>query len=117
MRSLLRRLLVLLVALAFIAGGVGGFAAPVVVAADPCAQEHTDGHHHSGKTPSKPAHKQDSSRACQQCCIGICVSVPNIPASITFVPVAVTAIVFLDTARFGGGRSIKPEHGPPRLLA
>ena len=58
MRSLLRRLLVMLVALAFIVGGVGGFAAPVVVAAERCTQEHTDTHHHSGKTPANPAHKK-----------------------------------------------------------
>ena len=107
----------MLVALAFIVGGVGGFAAPVVVAAERCTQEHTDTHHHSGKTPANPAHKKDSTRTCQQCCFGICVSVPNIPASIAFVPVAVTSIVFWDSARLIGGRSIKPEHGPPRPLA
>jgi hypothetical protein len=28
-----------------------------------------------------------------------------------------TRVVYWDTARFGIGRSIKPEHGPPRLLA
>jgi hypothetical protein len=116
MRSLLRRLFVMLVALAFIAGGVGGFAAPSVAAADPCTQEHMPGHDHSGQTPTK-SQGQDTARICQQCCLGICVSVPNIPAAVTISPVAVTSIVFWDTTRSGGGRSIKPEHGPPRLLA
>lgn len=117
MRFLLRRLVILLVALAFIAGGAGGFAVPIAAAADPCMDEPASGQtHHSQKLPTKPG-KQDSTRTCQQCCFGICVSVPNFQTTMIIEPVAVTSIAYWDTARFGIGRSIKPEHGPPRLFA
>lgn len=117
MRSLLRRLVVLLVALAFIAGGVGGVTASLATAAEPCMQEHADGHGHAGQNPAPTPQKQDSTRSCQQCCLGICVSVPKLQIATIIEPVAVTSIVYWDTARFGIGRSIKPEHGPPRLFA
>ena len=117
MRSLLRRMVVLLVALAFIAGGVSGVAVPVALAAEPCMQEHAEGHGHAGQKPPPTPQKQDSTRTCQQCCLGICVSVPNVPTAMTIAPVAVTSIAYWDTARFGIGRSIKPQHGPPRLFA
>jgi hypothetical protein len=121
MQPLWRRLIVLLVAFAFIAGGVAGAAMPTAIAAEPCMQghahaEHQAGHHQHGK---KPDHDKNSRQgACIQCCcVGICASVPDVTGALTSEPVTMTRVVYWDTARFGIGRSIKPEHGPPRLLA
>jgi hypothetical protein len=109
----------LLVAFAFIAGGVIGAAAPNAIAAEPCAQDHhhadhPGGDHQHGKTTDH----DKNSRACLQCCcVGICASVPDVTGALTSEPVTMVPVVYWDTARFGLGRSIKPEHGPPRPLA
>ena len=113
-------MLVLLVAFAFIAGGVIGAAAPNAIAAEPCTQghghaDHQAGDHQHGKTSD---HKNSRQGACIQCCcVGICASVPNVTGALSSEPVTMTRVVYWDTARFGIGRSIKPEHGPPRTLA
>jgi hypothetical protein len=49
--------------------------------------------------------------------MGICGAVPNLAGALTSEPVLMTQVIYWDTARFGLGRSIKPEHGPPRPLA
>ena len=121
MQPLWRRLLTLLVALAFIAGGVLGAAAPIAMAAEPCAETHG----HAGAQPAEHQHgkkanhdKSSSKGACLQCCcVGICTPVPNVTGALTSEPVTVTLVTYWDTARFGAGRSIRPEHGPPRPLA
>lgn len=121
MQPLWRRLVVLLVACAFIAGGVIGAAAPNAIAAEPCSQGHDHADHQAGHHEhDKKADHDNSSRrgACIQCCcIGICASVPDVTGALTSEPVLMTRVVYWDTARFGLGRSIKPEHGPPRPLA
>ena len=48
MQPLLRRLVVLLVALAFLAGGVIGAAVPNAAAAEPCTQGHGHADHQAG---------------------------------------------------------------------
>ncbi len=119
MRLFLRRLIVLLVALAFIDGGVARAAALVPPAAEPCSHEHGDMPGHSGHMPASTGHQQDrGSRACLQCCcLGICASVPSLPAALTVAPVVVASVVYWDTSRTATGRSIAPEPGPPRPLA
>jgi hypothetical protein len=121
MQLLWRRFVVLLVAFAFIAGGVIGAAAPSAVAAEPCTQghghaDHQAGHHQHGK---KPDHDKSSRQgACIQCCcVGICAAIPDVTGALANEPIVMTRVVYRDTARFAVGRSIKPEHGPPRLLA
>src|SRR3954451_8401109 len=118
MQPLWRRLGVLLVAFAFIAGGVIGAAAPNAIAAEPCTQEqgHADAqgsHHQHGK---KPDHDKNSRQgACIQCCcVGICASIPDVTGALSSEPVTMSRVVYWDTARLTIGRSIKPEHGPPR---
>src|SRR5918911_876066 len=121
MQPLWRRLIALLVAFAFIAGGVAGAAMPATIAAEPCMQGHGHadyeaGHHQHGK---KPDHDKNSRQgACIQCCcVGICAAIPDVTGTLTSEPVTMTRVVYPDTARFAIGRSIKPEHGPPRPLA
>jgi hypothetical protein len=79
-------------------------------------QENAGGHDHHGQKPPAKPQKQDSTANCQQCCLGICVSTPDLPTVTTITPVAVTMVAYWDAARFSDGRAIKPEHGPPRLL-
>ena len=121
MQPLWRRLFVLFVAFALIAGGVIGVAMPNAVAAEPCAQGHGHADHQAGgHEQGKKSDYDKNSRqgACIQCCcVGICASVPNLTGALTSEPVTMTLITYWDTARFGIGRSIKPAHGPPRPLA
>ena len=121
MQPLWRQLLVLLVAFVFIAGGVIEAAAPNASAAEPCAQGHGHADHQAGdhQHNNKADHDKNSRQgACIQCCcVGICASVPDVTGVLTSEPVTMTVVVYWDTARFGIGRSIKPEHGPPRPLA
>ena len=122
MQPFWRRLLVLFVAFAFITGGVIGAAAPTAIAAEPCAEghghaaDHQAGTHEHGK---KTDHDKNSRQgACIQCCcVGICASIPDVTGALSSEPVTMTRVVYWDTARFGIGRSIKPEHGPPKPLA
>lgn len=121
MQPFWRWLAALFVAFAFIAGGVIGAVAPNAIAAEPCAQgrshaAYRTGHHQHG---TKTDHDKNSPQgACIQCCcIGICASVPDVSGALTSEPVTMTPVVYWDTARFGNGRSIEPEHGPPRPLA
>ena len=121
MQLLWRRLIVLLVAFAFIAGGVAGAAAPNAIAAEPCTEshghaDHQADHHQHGKTSD---HDKDSRQgACISCCcIGVCASLPDVTGALTSEPVTMSRVVYWDTARFGIGRSITPEPGPPRPLA
>ena len=108
-------------AIAFIVGGVLGAAAPIAMAAEPCREGHGYADHQAGQhQQSKKAEHDKSSRqgACFQCCcVGICTPVPNVTGALTSEPVTVTLATYWDTARFGAGRSIRPEHGPPRPLA
>ena len=121
MQPLWRRLAILLVALAFIAGGVLGAAVPIAIAAEPCTEGHGHADHEAGGHPQnkKSGHDKSSRQgACVQCCcVGICVPVPDVTGALTSEPVTVTLVTYWDTARLGAGRSIKPEHGPPRPLA
>ena len=121
MQPLRRRLAILLVALAFIVGSVFGVAVPHAAAAEPCTQRHGHADQHAGEHEhgTKSGHHKNSGQgACLQCCcVGICASVPNVTGALTSEPVMMALIVYWDTARFGIGRSIKPEHGPPRPLA
>ena len=121
MQPLWRRLVILLVAFAFIAGGVIGAAAPIAIAAEPCTEGHGHADHQAGdhQHGKKPDHDKNSRQgACIQCCcVGICASIPDVTGALTSEPVTMTRVVYWDTARFGSGRSIKPEHGPPRPLA
>ena len=120
MRSLLRRLVVLLAALAFVTGSAIGVATPTT-AAEPCPPEHGDMHGHSGGHQpghgGQHRHDSDPRAALQCCCVGICVSVPNLPVALTIAPVSVMPVAYWDTTRFSVGRSITPEPGPPRPLA
>jgi hypothetical protein len=118
MHLLLRRLVVLLVALAFISGGVAGAATPVPAAAEPCPHEHGGMPRHTGDMPGSAQHQQDhGSRACLQCCcLGTCVSVPNLSTALIIAPVIVTSVVYWDSSRTAAGRSFRPNRGPPRPL-
>ena len=120
MQPLWRRLVVLLVTLALISGGAIGIAVPNAGAAERCTQEygHAD-HHPAGHQHGKKSdHQNSGTRALLQCCcVGICGSLPDLPMSLSSEPVIVTLVAYWDTARFGIGRTIKPEHGPPRPLA
>src|SRR5688572_3531792 len=103
MQLLWRRLLTLVVALAFIIGGVAGAAVPPAIAAEPCAEGHGHADHQAGGPQNKKADHDKSSRqgACLQCCcVGICAPVPNLTGALTSEPVSVTRITYWDTARF-----------------
>lgn len=117
MQPLLRRLVVLLVALAFLAGGVIGAAVPNAAAAEPCTQGHGHADHQAGEHEhgKKSDHDKNSHQsACIQCCcVGICASAPNLAGALTSEPIIMALITYWDAARFGIGRPIKPEHGPP----
>ena len=121
MQRLWRRLLTLLVVLAFVVGGVVGAAAPIAIAAEPCAEGHGHADHQAGgHQQSKRSDHDKSSRqsACIQCCcIGICAAVPDVTGALSSEPATVTPVTYWDTAQLGAGRGIKPEHGPPRPLA
>jgi hypothetical protein len=121
MQPLWRRLFVLFVAFALISGGVIGAAVPNAVAAEPCAQGHGHADHQAGQHEhgKKSDHDKNSRQdACIQCCcVGICASVPTVTGALTIEPVMMMLVVYWDTAHLGDGRSIKPEHGPPRPLA
>jgi len=121
MQPLWRRLVILLVAFAFIAGGVIGAAAPFAIAAEPCTESHGHAGHQAGdhQHGKKTDHDKNSRQgACIQCCcVGICASIPDVTGALTSEPVRMTRVVYWDIARFSSGRSIKPEHGPPRPLA
>jgi hypothetical protein len=121
MQPLWRRLVTLLIAFAFIAGGVAGASMPNAIAAEPCSQGHghadQQGGHHSHGTKTDHDKSSRASACLQSCCVGICGSVPHVTGALTSEPVLMTRVVYWDTARFGLGRSIKPEHGPPRPLA
>jgi hypothetical protein len=120
MQPLWRQFLLLWVAFAFILGGVVAAAMPIAIAAEPCApdQGHA-GHHHDDKKKSdhNKSRHQSQSACIQCCCVGICASIPNPTGALTSESVAMTRVVYWDGTRFSGGRSIKPEHGPPRPLA
>ena len=121
MQPLWRRLFVLFVAFALIAGSVIGVAMPNAVAAEPCTQGHGHADHQAGEHEhgKKSDHDKNSrqSDCIQCCCVGICASVPTVTGALTIEPVMMMLVVYWDTARLGDGRSIKPEHGPPRPLA
>ena len=120
MQLLWRRFVVLLVAFAFIAGGVIGAAAPNAIAAEPCAEGHSHANDQAGdhQHGNKADHKSSRQGACIQCCcIGICAAIPDVTGALANEPVVMTRVVYRDTARVAIGRSIKPEHGPPRPLA
>jgi hypothetical protein len=120
MQPLWRRLVVLFVALAFITGGVVGVTVPHAAAGQPCTEGHGQADHHAGghQHGKKPPQQNSGQRACLQCCcVGICASVPNLPTALTSERLTMTLVAYWDTARLGVGRSVKPEHGPPRPLA
>ena len=115
MQPFWRRITALLVALAFLAGGVLGVAATPVAAAEPCPHEYG---HESGHQQHQ--HKQDSGAAlCLSCCgLGVCVSVPNLPIVLNVAPAAaVSAVIYWGKSGTFAGLSVAPDPGPPKPIA
>lgn len=120
MLQLARRLLLLMAALAFLAGAPLALAVPPVLAAEPCPHEHQaigGAAYHEHQHPQKQQHDH-SAAGCLCCCIGACVGIPDLAHySVTVAPLATAAVVYGDTADRLAGRSIRPEPAPPRTNA
>jgi hypothetical protein len=116
MRRLAAKFLLLLGALAFLAGAPVAYAvAPPTVAGQPCPHEHE----HMPGTPHKHQHRHDhGAAACLCCCLGTCMGIPDLPprqmADAVF---TASAIVYWETGTRLASRSIPPDPAPPRPSA
>src|SRR6267378_3113634 len=116
MRRLATKFLLLLGALAFLAGAPVAYAvAPPAVVGQPCPHEHE----HMPGTPHKHQHHHDhGAAACLCCCLGTCMGIPDLPprqmAAAVF---TASAIVYWETGTRLASRSIPPDPGPPRPSA
>ena len=104
-----RYFLLILCALALVAGSTASFAASVSAAA-PCAHEQD----HAGHSAPQP-HKHEGS-GCLSCCLGACVAVPDLPprASVGAAPFVAMPIRYWEADLSLPSRSIAPDLGPPR---
>jgi hypothetical protein len=115
MRRLATQFLLLLGALAFLAGAPVAYAVtPPGVAGEPCPHEHE---HMPG--PAQPKHHHDhGAAACLCCCLGACMGIPDLPpremAAAVF---TASTIVYWDNGTPLGGRTIRPDPAPPRPKA
>ena len=115
MLQLVRKILLMVCALALVAAGTISFSAAAASAGAPCAHEHAAGteSHHSG-VPS--SHHDHHGAACLACCLGACTALPGLPPRVTIAPAlfAATPIAYWEAAETLASRSIAPGHGPPR---
>ncbi len=121
MRVLVHRLVLVLAALALVAGAPLALAVPPALAAEPCPHEHqhamTGEAHHQHQVPQKQHHDHGAAR-CLCCCIGACVGLPDLARiSVVATPLAEVSVVYSETATPLAGRSLRPEPAPPRPSA
>lgn len=115
MQPLWRQMMTILVALAFILGGVLGVAVPSASAAEPCPHEYGyDADHHR-----QHQHPGSGAAGCLSCCcFGVCVSVSNLPIALNVAPVAaVSAVIYGGPSVFWDGLSVAPDPEPPKPIA
>jgi hypothetical protein len=108
-------MITVLVAVAFLSGGALGFAVPRASAAEPCPHEYgRDADHHK-----QHQHPDSGAAGCLSCCcLGVCVTVQNIPMALNAEPAAaVSAVSYWGTSVLLDGRSIAPDPGPPKPIA
>src|SRR5207249_897700 len=108
MRRLATQFLLLLGALAFLAGAPVAYAvAPPALAGEPCPDEHD----HMPGAPHKHHHDHGAA-ACLCCCLGACMGIPGLPppqmAAAVF---TASTIVYWENGRRLASRSIPPEIG------
>jgi hypothetical protein len=114
MRRLATQFLLLLGALAFLAGAPVAYAVtPPALAGEPCPHEHK---HMPGPTPQKHQHPHDhGAAACLCCCLGACMGIPGLPPPQMAAAVFMTStIVYWESGTRRAGRSIPPDPAPPR---
>jgi hypothetical protein len=113
MRRRATKFLLLLGALAFLAGAPVAYAVgPPSMAGEPCPHEHQ----HMPGTPHKHQHHNDpGAAACLCCCLGACMGTPDVPprqmAAAVF---TASTIVYWETGTRLASRSIPPDPAPPR---
>jgi hypothetical protein len=109
MRAAARRIVVALIALAFLLGGVGQPHA--AIAAIPGVGESHHEHHHGDGQKHRPG---DPGQICA-CCVAMS-GLPVVPATEAAASAAET-IVFSADRSLPAGRSIVPDPTPPRSIA
>lgn len=111
MRSFIRRLCQLLVALAFLGGTIG---VAFAFGAEPCTpHEHAAGHRHDGHH-----HDHDTSQlGCISClCCAVVPTLTGTP-SVIATPLQIAYVVYSDELAIMASRSVAPEPTPPRSIA
>jgi hypothetical protein len=121
-RILLRRVLVIVISLAFVGAGAVASASAVPMTGQPCPHEHGMTHEHAmahGDHQPKQQPDDHSPAGCLSCCLAACIAVPNLPpASVTAgVPISVTLIVYRRATPTLTGLSVVPDPAPPRPVA
>jgi hypothetical protein len=113
MRDYVRRLLLIVCALALVGGSALGFAIAPAQAAAPCAHEHNQG-------PGNASHHHDhGAPGCLLCCLGACAAIPDLPPRpvLSEAPVTVVAVIYWEFGTALAGRSIAPDPAPPKSIA
>ena len=112
MLRFVRRLLLIVCALALVAGSTISFAASPASANEPCADQH---HHGVGSQ-----HSDHHPNGCLSCCsLGSCVAFPSLPPRTLAENVRFNAmpVMYWDAAVPLSGRSVTPEPTPPKLAS
>lgn len=111
MRPIIRRLCMLVLALAFLAGTIGvafAFGSEPCDAAIHAAQPGHEGHHHDHDT---------SKLSCISClCCAVISTLPGAPVAAA-APQEITYVVYRDDISLMAGRSVAPDPTPPRSIA
>jgi hypothetical protein len=112
MRGFVRRLLLIVTALALVSGSVVAVAAPPAGAEQSCAH---------GDDQGSPQHHRDRAdgTGCLVCCLAACVGVPSMPSQplLSVAPIAAVRISYWFGHRALAGRNIPPDPAPPRTRA
>jgi hypothetical protein len=115
-RRLATKFLLLLGAMAFLAGASVAYAVmPLAVAGEPCPHEHE---HMPGPAHPKHQHQHqhnDGAAACLCCCLGACMGIPDLPPrQMAEAVLTASTIVYWDNGARLASRSIPPDPAPPR---
>ncbi|MBN8873302.1 MAG: hypothetical protein J0H67_10735 [Rhodospirillales bacterium] len=115
MLQLVRKILLVICALAFVAAPTISFSPAAASAGAPCTHEPATGtESHHASAPS--SHNDHHGAACLACCLGACTALPGLPPRVTVGSAAFTAtpIAYWEGANTLASRSIAPDLGPPR---